>query len=188
MARTLVLLNAFLILTARAVPAQQRSERCAIYQAAIAEAADTERAIVVDSTTLRSPMFAFMGMVTFGRTNIDSLRPLPDSALKNLGSINEQREPLRDCVAPPAAPVSIDSLRPLFAASNAEGWHRFHARYPGVTRFIMVSKPLALDDSTVIVYAAYAAGWRNGAGFILKLRRDASGRWVRRARALFWLA
>jgi len=191
--------NAPAALTALALPhafyfqqlplADQGSGRCAIYAAAIEAARDTALVVVIDSTSAGVPMFAFNAYSGVPRSPAEQGLPLTDSVFEAFQSLNHSRESLRACLAglPGVRPVRDDSLIALFGRDH-QGWTRFRARYSGARRFILVSQPLVLGDSAVLIYVAHASDWLSGAGEILRLEGDSAGHWVRKAGAVLWIS
>jgi len=172
-----------------ATPPSQSTVACTIYAAGIAFASDSSSVVVVDSTTTGVPMFAFNAYSSSPRTPAQQGLPLPDSMLQALQTANEHRESLRGCLATIAGvePVSDDTLMAIFGRDH-KGWTRFRTRYQSIKRFVLVSRPLTLPDSSVLLYVAYASDWLAGAGVILHLQRDAGGHWTRKAQALLWIS
>ena len=170
-------------------PRQQASVRCAIYEAAIHAVNDSERLVVIDSTSDGVPMFAFMAVSGSPHTPAQQGLPLSDSLLQALHSANQSRESLTPCLVAlrDVQPVSDDSLIALFGR-DAKGWTRFRARYSGIRRFVLLSRPLMLSDSAALVYTASASDWLAGEGVVLRLERDSGGHWGRKASAVLWIS
>ena len=165
------------------------SSRCSIYQTAITTVAATESALVVDSTALGVPSFAFYAWTTFSRAERPQDLQVSDTQFQALIHLNEHRDLLTDCLSPlpKIQPVTSDSLMAIFQG-HRDGWSRFHQRYSGARRFLLVSQPLHLNGSSVLIYVAYASDWLNGAGQILRLERDRAGHWVLKGTATLWVS
>ena len=182
-------LGAYLLAPVSTTISAQSTSACSIYRVAIATASDSGSVVVIDSTASGVPMFAFAATSDFARTPAEQGLPLSDSVMQALQAVNEHPEPLRGCLGRVSGvqPVSRDSLMAIFSGDH-NGWTRFRARYRGVKRFVLVSRPLALPDSSVLVYVAYASDWLAGAGAILRLQRDSGGHWTRQAQAFLWVS
>ncbi len=139
---------------------------------------------------LGTPMFAFLGASGYAKKPDEQGLPLSDSVRRALEAVNSRRESLRECVrSRSGSTVSLDSLVAIFAdTSDRGGWKQFRARYPEAKSFVLVSRPLLLTDSLALIYVARASDWLDGAGSIVALRRDATGRWVRKAQAFLWVS
>ena len=168
----------------------QSATACGIYAAAIAAARqDSTSVVVIDSTSAGVPGFAFMAYSGSPRTLAQQGLPLSDSVIQAFQAANEHREPFRACLETliGVQPVSDDSIVSMFGRGH-EGWTRFRARYQGVKRFLLVSRPLVLPDSSVLVYVAEASDWLAGVGQLFQLQRDADGQWMRKATAILWIS
>jgi len=168
---------------------RQTATECAIYAAAVAEAADSHAVVLLDSTSGAVPGFAFRGISEFGRSAAQQGLTLSDSLMDALEGVNKLRQPLGACLAAmgPVHLVSADSLAAFFQ-DRENGWRRFRARFPDARRFVLVSRPVMLGDTSAVLYVAYAADWLDGSGVMMRLARDSTGRWVRRAEALLWVS
>ncbi len=160
---------------------------CSLFAAAVTVASDSQRTVVIDSTMLGTPMFAFLGASGYAKKPEEQGLALSDSVRHALEAVNSRRESLRECVrSRSGSTVSFDSLVAIFADTG--GWKQFRARYPEAKSFVLVSRPLLLADSSALIYVARASDWLNGAGSIVAFRRDATGRWMRQAQAFLWVS
>jgi hypothetical protein len=160
-----------------------------MYQTAIQLVSDSEPVALVDSTSAGVPMFAFMATST-PRSLAEQGMSLPDSLLKAFQVANEHRQALSACLHTLVGvqAISDSTLKGLFGGDDDKGWERFRSRYRPIRRFVLVSLPLTLSDSSVLVYAAYASDWLAGEGALVQLQRDASGRWFKKSMAVVWVS
>ena len=164
------------------------TNRCAIYRAAMGVVAGSDSVVVVDSTVMAVPSFAFYALTTYSRDERAHQLQVSDSQVHALESLNEQREAISDCITNgPIQPVTSASLFALFK-DRKDGWARFHQHYLGARRFILVSRPLQLDSSSVLIYVAQASDWLNGEGQILLIQRDPAGQWYVKGKTTLWVS
>ena len=186
----LVQLACLRLAAASSAPIQDSvTARCSVYQTAVATAAESDKALVVDSTMMVVPSFAFSAMTTYSRSERAHELQVSDSQVQALLRVNQHREPIGDCLPSGQAiqPVNSDSVLALFKG-HRDGWTRFHRRYVGASRFILVSQPLWLDSSTAFIYVAQASDWLNGAGQILLIERSHTGQWYVKDRTTLWVS
>ena len=169
-------------------PTTQEPTDCGIYGAALEIVSDSSPVVVVDSTAVGIPMFAFNAVST-PRSLAEQGWSLPDSVLQSLQTLNRHRLSLGECFGGVfgVQVVSDSVLRSLFSGGH-QGWARFRARYEPAKRFVLVSRPLTLSPTSVLVYVAYAADWLDGAGALVELERSADGHWVKKRVASLWVS
>ncbi|MCU0633829.1 MAG: hypothetical protein MUE41_03050 [Gemmatimonadaceae bacterium] len=171
-------------------PATPLPTLCAIYTAAVAATGeDSGTVVVLDSTFAGIPRFALRAYTNLPQDSAMRAELYPDSVRRALGNVNERRAPLAACFAasPRVRLVASDSLVAFFR--DGGGWTTFRARYPGARGFRAVSHPLvAADSASAVVYVMRASDWLAGGGSVLRLERDASGRWVVRAEMRLWVS
>jgi len=171
------------------VPSPKAAIDCGLYEAAIREMSDTSPVLVIDSSAADVPWFAF-NAISHPRSLADQGMHLPDSVLQALKTANDHRQPLGGCLRSLSRvqPISDSTLQGVFAGHDHRGWDRFHQRYKGIKRFILVSVPMLLADSLALVYVAYASDWLNGEGVLLQLQRKADGHWIKKSSATVWIS
>ena len=170
-----------LVSPARSIIAQD----CSAFATALeAVGAKATNAVLVEQTTMGVPGFAFNAHSTFRRGDTAMVR----LALPALEAANSARAPVPHCLVDSLGWHTVsDSV--LFSYFRPPGtrWVGFRAAFPSTPNFAIMSQPVVSAD-TMTIYVAIASDALAGRGIVVRLVRDASGRWVKQAEAQLWLS
>ena len=179
--RSIALAIALCSTMAHVSPAQS----CDLVVAALsALSADSTNTVLIDHTVMGIPLFAFNGYSN-SRRGDTALARAAEPALR---ALNKTRAPLPDCFRTQRAwtVVPDSELVALFTASG-DGWAAFRAHYPNRSQFAFVSQPIVAGD-TATIFVAVASGRLAGRGIVLRLIRDATGKWVKQSDVQLWIS
>jgi len=115
----------------------------------------------------------------------------PDSLLAGWAGLNRQRSPLaRKLTLRARYELVPDALRAkIFEGDEpAQGWARFHARFPDTPGLLGVSR-VAIDEARLnaLVYIEFACGPECGTARLVRLAR-VDGEWQVQGGELLWVA
>lgn len=161
------------------------SQSCDLAIAALAVLhADSATTVLIDHTVIGIPLFAFDGY-SRGWRGDSALARAAEPALQ---ALNKTRVPLSDCFRSQRGwtVVPDSALVALFTASD-DGWAAFRSRYKPLSQFALISQPLIAGD-TATLFVAVASGQLAGRGVILRLIRDAGGKWIKDAEVQLWIS
>ena len=165
----------------RAIAAQD----CSAYAIALeAVGAKATNALVVEQTTMGVPGFAFNAHSTFRRGDTVLARV----ALPGLEAANSARAPVPHCLVDSVGWHTVsDSVLFSFFRPPGTRWVGFRAAFPNAPSFALMSQPVMAGD-TMTIYVAIASDALAGRGIIVRLVRDANGRWVKQAEVQLWIS
>jgi hypothetical protein len=166
-------------------PRPSDAQHCPLLHAALeATGADPGTTLLLDSTAMGVPNFAFNAYAMVGRGDTALGRVM----MTALEGANKTRARIPSCLVDSLGwrTISDTTLLGIFAPAGP-GWRGFRERYSATPRFAMVSVP-AVSGDTATVYVALASDKLAGAGVIFRFVRDSMGTWVKQAEFVLWLA
>ena len=179
-ARTTLLL--FLMTLA---PHYGTAQSCQLFAAALeVVGAKPDSTILVDRTAMGVPAFAFMAFSDLYRGDTALARRM-EPALRTL---NATRVPIPACLSDSLGWHTItDSTLVAFFSLPEKRWVAFRSSYPATPKFAILSRPIIVGD-TATVFVAIASGDLAGRGLIVRLLRDAAGRWFKHSEVQLWVS
>ena len=146
--------------------------------------AKSDSTVLVDQTVMGVPSFAFRAFTGMRRGDTTLIAQM-DAPLRELNAI---RVPVPRCMADSLGwrTIADSTLLRMFRARD-QRWPAFREAYPATPRFALVSRPIVTGD-TATIYVAIASDEVAGKGMIIRLVRDASGRWIRQADVVLWVS
>ncbi|HKS07259.1 MAG TPA: hypothetical protein VJR92_13210 [Gemmatimonadaceae bacterium] len=170
------------IALALALNERASGQSCQLYAAALdAIGSKPDNTMLVEKTAMGVPTFAFYSGVKRGDTALVRVH-------RALRLLNKKRVAVPNCLVDSLGwkTIADSTLFRIFSDDDA-AWTTLRKEYPRTPRFALLSRAIIVAD-TAIIYVANATGDLTGKGMIVRLVRNADGRWIRKATLLLWVS